>query len=64
MSHSTKSIAYSILELATVSAGFTIKDTFDNSLKFAQRAEQLGFNRFWLAEHHNMKSIASCTSIC
>ena len=59
MSHSTKSIAYSILELATVSAGFTIKDTFDNSLKFAQRAEQLGFNRFWLAEHHNMKSIAS-----
>ena len=59
MSQSSSPIAYSILELATVSQGSTIKDTFDNSLKFAQRAEQLGFKRFWLAEHHNMKSIAS-----
>lgn len=50
---------YSILELASVGAGNTIKQTFENSLDLARKAEEMGFKRFWLAEHHNMKSIAS-----
>lgn len=51
--------AYSILELASVGAGSSIKRTFDNSLDLAQQAEAMGYSRFWLAEHHNMVSIAS-----
>ncbi|MEQ8471656.1 MAG: LLM class flavin-dependent oxidoreductase [Marinoscillum sp.] len=59
MSNSSKPIAYSILELASVAVGSSIKDTFDKSLDLARKAEELGYTRFWLAEHHNMKSIAS-----
>jgi luciferase family oxidoreductase group 1 len=52
-------IPYSILELATISNGSTPADTFKNSLDLAQRAEAMGYSRFWLAEHHNALSIAS-----
>ncbi len=52
-------VNYSILELAVVSAGVSIEDTFRNSLDFAQQAEKSGYHRIWLAEHHNMISIAS-----
>ena len=53
------SIPYSILELASVAQGNTIRQTFKNSLDLAQKAEEWGYHRFWLAEHHNMISIAS-----
>src|SRR5688572_28285708 len=53
------SIPYSILELAVVTAGTTPAQVFRNSLDLAQRAEAWGYKRFWLAEHHNMISIAS-----
>jgi luciferase family oxidoreductase group 1 len=59
MSIDIKNIPYSILELATVSAGSNPAETFKNSLDLARRAEDLGYTRFWLAEHHNMVSIAS-----
>ncbi len=52
-------IPYSILELAVVAENTTVQETFANSLDLAQRAEKMGYHRFWLAEHHNMKSIAS-----
>lgn len=50
---------YSILELAPIGVGSNPNKTFKNSLQLAQKAEQLGYHRFWLAEHHNMISIAS-----
>ncbi|RXJ51529.1 LLM class flavin-dependent oxidoreductase [Gelidibacter gilvus] len=50
---------YSILELALVSEGHSLKQTFNNSLKLAQKAEEFGYTRFWLAEHHNAVNIAS-----
>ncbi|MBK6264353.1 LLM class flavin-dependent oxidoreductase [Marivirga sp. S37H4] len=50
---------YSILELATVSQGEKPADAFHKALDLAQKAESWGYHRFWLAEHHNMKSIAS-----
>jgi luciferase family oxidoreductase group 1 len=57
-------IAYSILELAIVSSGVTIEETFKNSVDLAQKAEEMGYNRLWLAEHHNMIHVASvATSI-
>ena len=59
MSYNIKNIPYSILELASVSAGSNVQETFKNSLDLARKAEELGYTRFWLAEHHNMVSIAS-----
>ena len=50
---------YSVLDLATVIEGKTAADTFKNSLDLAQHVEGWGFNRYWLAEHHNMIAVAS-----
>lgn len=52
-------ITYSILDLALVSEGHSLKQTFNNSLNLAQNAEQFGYTRYWLAEHHNAANIAS-----
>ncbi|WP_029036906.1 LLM class flavin-dependent oxidoreductase [Salinimicrobium xinjiangense] len=59
MNQKQKSIPYSILELASVGVNSSIKRTFEDSLDLAQKAEDMGYHRFWLAEHHNMVSIAS-----
>ena len=54
----------SVLDLAIVRDAGTTSETFKNSLDLAQHAEKWGYNRFWLAEHHNMEGIASsATSI-
>jgi luciferase family oxidoreductase group 1 len=52
-------IPYSVLDLATVVEGKTPSDTFKASLDLAQHAESWGYTRYWLAEHHNMISVAS-----
>ncbi len=52
-------VPISVLELATVNQGSTPGDALKNSLRVAQEAEKQGYSRFWLAEHHNMISIAS-----
>ncbi|RZK81325.1 MAG: LLM class flavin-dependent oxidoreductase [Pedobacter sp.] len=52
-------IPYSVLDLATVIQGKKPADTFKTSLDLARHAEEWGFNRYWLAEHHNMISVAS-----
>lgn len=59
MSQKKSLIPYSILELASVGVNSSVQETFKNSLDLAQKAEDMGYHRFWLAEHHNMKSIAS-----
>jgi len=54
----------SILDLAHVRQGGTPAEAFHNSLALAQRAEVLGYKRFWLAEHHNIQGVAcSATSV-
>ncbi len=50
---------FSILELAPVREDQTVQLTLQHSLKLAQQAERLGYNRLWLAEHHNMDGVAS-----
>lgn len=52
-------IAYSILELALVPQGGTIKQTLNNSLALAKEAESLNYKRIWFAEHHNAEHIGS-----
>jgi luciferase family oxidoreductase group 1 len=59
-----KEIAYSILDLAVVSQGKSFRQTFDDSVAIAKLAENTGYKRYWLAEHHNMDAIgSSATSI-
>jgi len=59
METTNKKVAYSILELAIVSSGVTLEQTFKNSVDLAQKTEEMGYKRFWLAEHHNMIHVAS-----
>ena len=45
--------SYSVLDLALVSEGHTLKQTFNNVLELAKHAEAFGYTRYWLSEHHN-----------
>lgn len=54
-----KKFDLSVLDLAPVKQNKTIQNTFHDSLDLAKAAEKLNYKRFWLAEHHNMASIAS-----
>lgn len=59
MERNNTSIPLSVLDLAPVLEGKTPADTLKNSLDLARKVEYLGYNRLWLAEHHNMPSVAS-----
>lgn len=49
----------SMLDLVPVREGGTVREALDIAVQTAQKAEELGFVRYWLAEHHNMPGIAS-----
>jgi luciferase family oxidoreductase group 1 len=49
----------SILDLAPIARGETASSSIAASVALAQRAEELGYQRVWYAEHHNMPVIAS-----
>jgi len=55
-------IPFSILDLAPIAQGATAGDAFHNSLDLARHAEEWGYRRYWLAEHHNMSGIASAAT--
>src|SRR5690606_41420493 len=59
MKNTLNNIPISVLDLAPVLEGKSPAETFKNSLDLAQNVERLGYKRFWLAEHHNMPSVAS-----
>ncbi len=52
----------SVLDLAPIVEGATASDALRNSLDLAQHVERWGYNRFWLAEHHNAIGIASAAT--
>lgn len=52
-------IPLSVLDLAPVPAGGTAGEALRASLELARSAEDLGYARYWFAEHHGMPSIAS-----
>src|SRR5256885_80143 len=52
-------IALSVLDLSPVAAGSSGAISLRNSLDLARLADRLGYTRYWLAEHHNLPSIAS-----
>jgi len=52
-------IPISVLDLAPIVEGGTASESFHNSTELIRTAEQLGYRRYWVAEHHNMPGIAS-----
>jgi luciferase family oxidoreductase group 1 len=52
----------SVLDLAPITAGSDAAQSFANSVALARRADELGYTRFWLAEHHGMPGIASAAT--
>lgn len=57
-----KNIPLSILDLVVVKQDGTAKTAIEETVRFAQHAENLGFKRFWMSEHHNMEHIASAAT--
>lgn len=55
-------IPISILDLVPVILGETPREALRKSLDLAQHAEQFGYTRYWVAEHHNMTAIASAAT--
>ncbi len=52
-------LPFSVLDLSPITQGSDARTALSNSLDLAQHAESWGYNRFWVAEHHNMPGIAS-----
>jgi luciferase family oxidoreductase group 1 len=55
-------VPFSILDLSPVAEGSTIGRSFEGSKRMAQMAEECGYRRFWLAEHHGMPGVASAAT--
>lgn len=55
-------IPLSILDLARIREGSNAKEALDNTRDIAVHAEKWGYNRIWVAEHHNMPGIASAAT--
>ncbi len=54
--------AYSLLDLVPVVQGGTVSQALANAADLAAHAERLGFQRYWMAEHHGMEGIASAAT--
>ncbi len=55
-------IPFSVLDLSPVVEGGNVSQALRNTLNLAQHAEQWGYHRYWLAEHHNMPGVASAAT--
>ncbi|CAB0151350.1 Limonene 1,2-monooxygenase [Pseudidiomarina piscicola] len=55
-------VALSVLDLAPITAESSAKVSLQRSTELAQHVEKLGYQRFWMAEHHNMTGIASAAT--
>lgn len=52
-------IPLSILDLAPIGSGDTVAGALRNTIDLARRADELGYHRYWLAEHHLAAGVAS-----
>ncbi|BDI30338.1 N5,N10-methylene tetrahydromethanopterin reductase [Capsulimonas corticalis] len=57
--NSDNSLRLSVLDLSPVASGSSGRDALNNTLDLARLADDLGYHRYWLAEHHNTALIAS-----
>ena len=56
------SVPLSVLDLSPIIQGGDASLALKNSLDLARHTEAWGFNRYWVAEHHNMPGIASAAT--
>jgi luciferase family oxidoreductase group 1 len=55
-------IPFSILDLSPIGEGYSVSQALDQSRRLAVKAEEQGYKRVWLAEHHGMPGIASAAT--
>ena len=55
-------IPFSILDLSPIVEGGDAAQALRNTIDLAQHAERWGYHRYWLAEHHNIPSVASAAT--
>src|SRR5690349_20387540 len=55
-------VPFSVLDLSPIAQGTSAREALAQTLELAQAAERLGYQRFWVAEHHNMPGIASAAT--
>ena len=55
-------VPLSILDRSRTRTGETEAQALRETVRFAQQAEELGYHRFWVSEHHNMRSLA-CSAV-
>ncbi|MEB2494552.1 LLM class flavin-dependent oxidoreductase [Peribacillus frigoritolerans] len=57
-------IPVSVLNLSPIRQGQEPKDAIDAMVDLAKATEEMGYNRYWIAEHHNTPTlVSSATSI-
>ena len=54
-----RALPLSVIDFATVRPGQSVGEGLQDSVALAQKSEELGYERVWYSEHHNMPSIAS-----
>src|ERR1700733_5256030 len=52
-------IKLSVLDQSPVSEGFNSADALRNTVELARLADKLGYERYWIAEHHSIVTLAS-----
>ena len=57
-----KKVKFSVLDLVPIVQGRTVRDAYLESMNLAKHVEKLGYERYWIAEHHNMPGIASAAT--
>ena len=55
-------IPFSILDLSPIVEGSDAAQALRNTIDLARHAEAWGYHRYWLAEHHNIPSVASAAT--
>jgi luciferase family oxidoreductase group 1 len=56
----TKPLILSVLDQSPIRSGATAADAVNETIALAQATERLGYQRYWLAEHHNTEGLAGC----
>src|ERR1700754_1759691 len=59
----TQKIPFSVLDLFPVRAGDTPREALAQTRDLARHVEAVGYNRYWLAEHHGVPTVGAATSV-